>query len=172
MRSTKWLAPSVAVIALVLGGCIGPSTEDGQERLVDHPFPTTLAPPGYRVERIEEIIDPEGVKLGVQVWFAGPDDENSISYSPHGMTAADVYDYWKRGLNAFGRKVVPAHALGPRSFCDEGELLGKHSVRCTAAFDGMAVIADSVNAKPGMGDLQHAIALLRAGVKHWETIDD
>jgi hypothetical protein len=118
------------------------------------------------------MVDPDGRKFGVQVWFAGPDDENSISYYAHVMTAADVYDFWKRPLDAFGRKLVAAQGLGPYSFCDEGELLGKHSVSCTAAFDGMAIIADSVNAKPGEGDLQHSVALLRAGVKHWELIND
>ena len=155
-----------------VGDIVTGGIEERQERLANHPFPTTLAPPGYRVEGSEEMVDPDGTKFGVQVWFAGPDDENSISYYTSGMTAAVGYDYWKRPLHAFGNKLVPAEGPGRYSFCDEGELLGKHSVTCTAAFDGMAVIADSVNAKPGEGDLRHAVALLRAGVKHWESIND
>jgi hypothetical protein len=164
--------PPVWSLVWGIGDMVTGGVEERQERLVDHPFPTTLAPRGYRLEGIEEMVDPDGTKFGVQVWFAGPDDTNAISYYTNGMTAADGYGYWKRGLDSFGRKLAPAQGLGPHSFCDEGDLLGEHSVSCTAAFDGMAVIADSVNAKPGEGDLQRAVALLRAGVEHWESIKD
>ena len=64
--------------------------------------------------------------------------------------------------------------LGSHSFCEEQELplTGQHRVGCVAAFDGMAVIADSVNTKPERGSIEHAVTMLRAGVEHWESIRD
>jgi hypothetical protein len=62
--------------------------------------------------------------------------------------------------------------VGPDSFCSEGALFEQHEVSCVAAFDGLAVIADSVNTKPREGELRHAVMLLRAGTEHWESIKD
>jgi hypothetical protein len=148
--------------------------EERHELLVDHPFPAALAPPGYRLEGNEEMVDPEGVTHGVNVWFAGPDDENSISYYPHAMIAPEIVDYWRRGDDVFGRAPVSVDDLGEHSFCHEGDDVfhETHGVSCVAAFDGIAIIADSVNTKPARGNLRHAVTLLRAGVEYWESIRD
>ncbi len=163
--------PAVWSILWGIGDSATGGVEERHELLMEHPFPPTLAPSGYRVEAVERIFDGEET-LGVDVSFAGPDDENSISYYPQGMTAAEVYEYWRRRDDVFGLKTVAVEDLGSHSFCHEGDDVfhETHGVSCVAAFDGMAVIADSVNTKPGRGNVRHAVALLRAGVAHWESI--
>ena len=141
--------------------------------LIEHPFPSTLAPSGFRIEAIEPMSAGEDT-LGVAVSFTGPDDENSISYYPHGMIAAEVDDYWRRGDDVFGLEPVEVGGLGPHSFCHEGDdvVHETHGVSCITVFDGMAIIADSVNTRPGRGNVRHAVTLLRAGIAHWESIRD
>ena len=98
-------------------------------------------------------------------------DEDSISYYPQAMIADEVYDYWKRAGAAFGTEPLAVENLGSRSFCEEDEPLNEeHRVSCTAAFDGMAVITESVNRKPARGSLERAVTLLHAGVAHWESV--
>ena len=165
--------PPVRPLVWGLADIVTGGVEDRHELLLEHPFPPTLAPSGFRVHAIEEVSDHEDT-LGVVVSFAGADDENSISYYPQGMTAPEISDYWSRGHDVFGLERVAVEDLGPHSFCHEGDDVfhDTHSVECVAAFDGMAVIADSVNTKPGRGNVRHAAALLRAGVAHWESIRD
>jgi hypothetical protein len=148
--------------------------DERHERLVDHPFAPTLAPPGYPLEGTEESVDPDGYRHGVNVWFAGPDDENSISYYPAAMTAPEVLDYWTRRDDVFRLEPVAVEGLGEHAFCHEGDDVFRetHGVSCIAAFDGMAIIARSANTKPARGNLRHAVTLLRAGVEHWESIRD
>ena len=155
-----------------MGDRLSGGVEHRNELLRDHPFPAQLAPSGYQIESNEEMCDPEACS-GWAVSFAGPDDEDSISYYPHAMSADEVYDYWKRAGAAFATKPLPVESLGSRSFCEEDEPPnGQHRVSCTAAFDGMAVIAESVNRKPRRGSLGRAVTLLHAGVAHWESIAD
>jgi hypothetical protein len=156
-----------------LGDLLSGGVEDRHKLLRDNPFPAKLAPSGYRLERNEEMCDPEECS-GWAVYFAGPDDEASISYYPHAMTAGEVYEYWKRGNEVFGTKFLAVENIGSDSFCEEGDDVfhESHEVSCVAAFDGMAVIAESVNRKPGRGSLEHAVTLLRVGVAHWESIRD
>jgi len=116
----------------------------------------------------------------VDVAFAAPDDQDLISYYPHAMTADEVYNYWKDATVGFAKAggtepgFLPAENLGPRSYCAEDDLplSSQHRVSCIAAFDGMAVIAESVNSNPERGSLEDAVALLHAGVEHWESIRD
>jgi len=146
--------------------------EERHERLVKSPFPAALTPPGYRLDEVEEMVDPEGVRQGVRVLFAGPDDENSISYYPHAMVASEVLDYWTRQDDVFGLDAVVVEDLGEHSSCHEGDDVfhETHGVTCIAAFDGMAIITDSVNTKPGHGNVRHSVTLLRAGVEYWESV--
>ena len=155
--------------------------EDREQVLRDHPFPADLAPPGYRIVANEQMCDDDVEDCsdwpeGWTVSFAGPDDEDTIRFYSHAMIAEEVYDYWSRPAERgnFGIKFVPVDNLGSHSFCDEQELplTGQHSVSCVAAFDGMAVIADSVNTKPERGSIEHAVTMLRAGKAHWESIRD
>ena len=164
--------PAVWSFVWGIGDAVTGGVEERHERLVDHPFPAALAQPEYRLERIEEQVDPDGETHGVNVWFAGPDEENSISYYPHAMIAPEIVDYWRRGDDAVGLEPVHVEGLGEHSFCHEGDDVfhETHGVSCVAAFDGMAIIADSVNTKPARGNLRHAVTLLRAGVEHWESI--
>jgi hypothetical protein len=156
--------------AIVTGDPVNGGIKHRDKLLRDHPFPPALAPTGYRIKSIEAMSDGEET-LGWAVYFAGPDDEDSISYYPHAMGAGGVYDYWKRGSDSFGTEPLLAENLGSRSFCEEDEALYQgHRVSCIAAFDGMAIIAESVNGKPERGSLEHAVTLLRAGVAYWESI--
>lgn len=157
-------------IADVIGGGV----DERREALVDHPFPAALAPPGYRREEVREIVDPDGSRSGVTVTFAGPDDQNSIAFYPQGMTAAEILDYWTRGDEALGLRPLPVEELAANAYCHEGPDVFRenHEVSCIAAFDGMAIIADSANANPARGDVRHALTLLRAGIEHWKTIRD
>jgi hypothetical protein len=156
-----------------MGDLLSGGVEDRNKLLRDHPFPVELAPSGYRIESNGEMCDPEECS-GWAVSFAGPDDEDSISYYPHAMTADEVYDYWRGGNEVFRTEFLRVENLGSDSFCEEGDDVfhESHEVRCIAAFDGMAVIAESVNRKPERGSLEHAVTLLRAGVAHWESIRD
>ena len=165
--------PAVWSFVWAAGDTLNGGVEQRHERLVDRPFPT-LAPPGYRLQRVEEDVDPDRYRHGVTVWFEGPDDENSISYSSHGMIAPEVLDYWTRGDDVFGLEPVAVERLGEHAFCHQGDDVFRetHVARCIAAFDGMAIIADSANAKPARGNLRHAVTLLRAGVEHWESLRD
>jgi hypothetical protein len=94
------------------------------------------------------------------------------------MGADGVYEYWRSGsvdfARAEGRKpeFLPVENLGPRSYCEADSLPwdAKHRVSCTTAFDGVAVIAESINSDPERGSLEAAVALLRAGVEHWKAI--
>jgi hypothetical protein len=74
----------------------------------------------------------------------------------------------------FGLEPVQAEHFGEHSFCHEGDDVfhETHGVSCVAAFDGMAIIADSVNTKPAQGNLGHAVTLLRAGVEYWDSTRD
>jgi hypothetical protein len=166
--------PAVWSFVWGIGDTVTGGVEERHELLVDHPFPATLAPPGYPLEEIEEMVDPDGYRHGVSVWFAGPDEENSISYYPHGMIAPEVLDYWTRRDDVFGLAPVAVEGLGKHAFCHEGNDVFRetHGVSCIAAFDGMAIIAHSANTKPARGDLRHTVTLLRAGVEHWESIRD
>jgi hypothetical protein len=154
--------------------------EDRERVLRNHPFPADLAPLGYRIVANEQMCDDDVEDCsdwpeGWTVSFAGPDDENTIQFYSQGMIADEVYHYWRRAQDNFGRtKLVPVENLRPRSFCEEGDDVfhENHEVSCVAAFDGMAVIADSVNAKPERGSIEHAVTMLRAGVAHWESIRD
>lgn len=151
-----------------------------QRLLDDHPFPAALAPRGFRLR--SDRADSDGREtFGRIVTFDGPDDRDTISYSKHGMTAGEVYDYWKDatvGFAAAGQKepgFLVAEDLGPRSYCAADDLpleTLKHRVMCVAAFDGMAVIAESINDDPRQGSLESAVALLHAGVEHWKSIRD
>jgi len=165
--------PAAWGIVWGIGDSLTGGVEERHERLVEHPFPAALTP-GYRLEGVEEMVDPDGVRHGVRVLFAGPDDENSISYYPHAMIAPEVLDYWTRRDNVFGLDAVAVEDLGEHSFCQEGDDVfhATHGVSCIAAFDGMAIIADSVNAKPGRGNVRHSVTLLRAGVEYWESVRD
>jgi hypothetical protein len=153
---------------LISGG-----VEYRHRRLRDNPFPAELAPTGYRIKSSEEHCDPEEC-LGWAVSFVGPDDADTITYYPHAMTADEVYDYWRNGNEFFGREFLSVENLGSDSFCEEGDvpIYGSHVVSCVAAFDGMAVIAESENPMSEGGSLEHALTLLRAGVSHWESIRD
>jgi hypothetical protein len=165
--------PAVWSIVWGINDTVTGGVQERHELLVDHPFPATLAPSGYRVEAVEPIFDGEET-LGVAVSFTGPDDENSISYYPHAMIAAEVNDYWRRGDDVFGLEPVAVEDLDSHSFCHEGDdaFHETHRVSCIAAFDGMAIIADSVNTKPGRGNIEHAVPLLDAGIEYWESIRD
>jgi hypothetical protein len=156
-----------------MGDLLSGGVEDRNRLLRENPVPAELARSGYRIESNEEMCDPEECS-GWAVSFAGPDDEDSISYYSHAMTADEVYDYWRRGHEVFGTEFLPIEDLGSDSFCEEGDDVfhESHEVSCVAAFDGMAVIAESVNRKPERGSLEHAVTLLRAGVAHWESIRD
>jgi hypothetical protein len=156
-----------------VGDSLSGGVDDRDRVLRDHPFPAELAPSGYRIESNEEMCDPEECS-GWAVSFAGPDDEDTISYYPHAMTADEIYDYWRRGNEVFGKAFLPVEDLGSDSFCEGGDDVfhESHAVSCVAAFDGMAVIAESVNRKPERGSLEHAVTLLRAGIDHWESIRD
>lgn len=153
---------------LISGG-----VEDRHRLLRDSPFPAELAPPGYRIDGNEEHCDPEEC-LGWAVSFAGPDDLDTITFYPHAMTASEVYDYWRRGNEFFGIEFLSVDDLRSDSFCAEQDvpIHNSHVVSCVAAFDGMAVMAESTNQKPEQGSLEHALTLLRAGVSHWESIRD
>lgn len=171
--------PAVWSIVWGVGDFLSGGVEDRHKLLLDHPFPRTLAPSGYRLESVSPMFDGEET-LGVAVSFAGPDDQDSISYYPHAMTADEVYGYWKNATVGFAKAggtepgFLPAENLGPRSYCAEDDLplSSQHRVMCIAAFDGMAVIAESVNSNPERGSLEDAAALLHAGVEHWESIRD
>jgi hypothetical protein len=165
--------PAVWSFVWGMGDLLSGGVEDRNKLLRNHPFPAELTPSGYRIESNEEMCDPEECS-GWAVSFAGPDDEDSISYYPHAMTADEVYAYWRRGNEFFGTEFLRVENLGSDSFCEEGDDVfhESHEVSCVAAFDGMAVIAESVNRKPERGSLEHAVALLRAGVEHWESIRD
>jgi hypothetical protein len=156
-----------------MGDSLSGGVEARDRLLRDHPFPAELAPSGYRIKSNEEMCDPEECS-GWAVSFAGPDDEDTISYYPHAMTADEIYDYWRRGNEALGKAFLPVEDLGSDSFCEGGDDVFResHEMSCIAAFDGMAIIAESVNSKPERGSLEHAVALLRAGIDHWESIRD
>jgi len=109
---------------------------------------------------------------GWTVSFAGPDDEDTISFYSRAMIAEEVYDYWTRHDEIFGVESLPVENLGSHSRCAEQELFEQHRVMCVAAFDGMAVIAESDNAIPERGNVEHAVTMLRAGKAHWESIRD
>lgn len=153
---------------LVSGG-----VDDRHRLLRDNPFPAELAPPGYRIDGNEEHCDPEEC-FGWSVSFAGPDDLDTITFYPHAMTADEVYDYWRRPAEFVRHEFLSVENLSADSFCEQGDDIfhETHMVSCVAAFDGMAVIADSENEKPERGSLEHALTLLRAGVSHWESIRD
>jgi hypothetical protein len=157
-----------------IGDTVTGGVEERHELLVDHPFPAALTPTGYRLQGVEEMVDPDGVRHGVRVLFAGPDDQNSISYYPHAMIAPEVLHYWTRGDDVFGLEPVAVEGLGEHAICHEGDDVFRetHGVSCIGAFDGMAVIADSANTKPARGNVRHAVTLLRAGVEQWESIRD
>jgi hypothetical protein len=79
--------PAVWSFVWGIGDIVTGGYEERHERLVDNPFPARLAPPGYRLERTEKMVDPNGYRHGVRVVFAGPDGENSIEFLPHAMSA-------------------------------------------------------------------------------------
>ena len=147
--------------------------EDRHRLLRDNPFPAELAPPGYRIDGNEENCDREEC-LGWWVSFAGPDHADTITFYPHAGTADEVYDYWTRGNEFFGIEFLAVDDLPSDSFCAEQDvpIYDQHSVSCLAYFDGMGAMAESTNQKPERGSLEHALALLRAGVSHWESIRD
>jgi hypothetical protein len=149
--------------------------EDRGRLLRDNPFPAELAPSGYRIESNEEYcIEPPEDCLDWAVTFAGPDSIDTITFYPHGGTADEVSEYWSNGREFSGRELLSVENLGSDSFCEEGDdpFHESHFVECVAAFDGMAVIAESTNRKPERGSLEHALTLLRAGVAHWKSISD
>ena len=149
------------------------------ELLRRHPFPAALAPGGFRLKSFEPIWDGEE-NLGWDVYFAGPDEQDSISYYTQAMAAGGVYGYWKDATIGFAKAegkrpmFLRVEDLGSRSFCAADETIpdAKHRVSCIAAFDGMAVIAEAVNTSRESSSLKHAVTLLRAGVAHWESIGD
>jgi subtilisin family serine protease len=146
--------------------------EDREKTLRDHPFPAALAPSGYRIDANEKYCIDEGDCLGWFVSFAGPDDVDTITFYSHAGTADEVYDYWTGHNELFGLKSLAVDDLSSDSLCTEQDvpIYNQHSVECLAAFDGMAVIAESTNQKPERGNLRNALTLLRAGVSHWESI--
>lgn len=153
--------------------------QDREQVLRDHPFPADLAPPGYRIVANEQMCDDDVEDCsdwpeGWTVSFAGPDDEDTIEFYSHGMIAEEVYDYWRRPAEFVQHEFLSVENLGADSFCEQGDDVfhETHEVSCVAAFDGMAVIAESSNRKPNRGNLVHALALLQAGASHWKSISD
>ena len=173
-----WLIRDLAS-ATVRGDPPNGGVKHRHELLRRHPFPAALAPAGYRLTSFEPIWDGEE-NLGWDVYFPGPDEQDSISYYTHAMAAGAVYEHWKNATTGFAKAegkrpmFLRVEDLGSRSFCaaDETILDAKHRVSCIAAFDGMAVIAETINTSPESSSLKHAETLLRAGVAHWESIGD
>jgi hypothetical protein len=147
--------------------------------LLEHPFPAALTPHGYRVQGIEPLLKEVAI-AAVAVYLTGPDDENSITFYAEGMDADGVYKYWHGESVDFARangltpNFLPAPGLGPRAYCeaDHPPPEAQRRVSCVAAFDGLAVTAESINRDPDRGSLVHATTLLRAGVEYWESIRD
>jgi hypothetical protein len=149
--------------------------EDREQVLRDHPFPADLAPPGYRIVANDEMCDDDvedcsDWPVGWTVSFAGPDDEDKISFYSQEMIAEEAYDYWTRHDEIFGVTPLPVENLGSHSRCTEREVFEQHIVECLASYDGMTVIAESDNGSPERGQLEHAVTMLRAGKAHWESI--
>src|SRR5947209_3714352 len=144
--------------------------------LLDHPFPARLAPRGYRIAKIDPYRPEISGLYGVNVYFDGPDAEDSIGYSVQAMNADDVYDYWKEAFVEYpedtgrpsGYRLVDV--VGARAFCATTEDVDSHGVICFAAFDGLAVSAESSNSGSRRGTFQNAVKLLRAGAAHWKSI--
>ena len=155
-------------------------TDRRQRVLDDHPFLAALAPRGFRFG--SDTADFDGKEThGRTVRFDGPDDRDTISYSPRPMTADEIYessrdttvDFAKAGNTDPG--FLEVENLGPRSYRAAYHVPSsppQNGVTCTAALDGMEVTADSTNNAPRRGSLEAAIALLRAGVEHWKAIRD
>ena len=143
--------------------------------LLELPFPARLAPRGYRIERIEPTRPEVSELYGVDVYLDGPDAEDSIGYSVQAMDAHDVYDYWKEAFVDYPEEIHRPSGYrsvsvdGARAFCATGWGADSRNVICFAAFDGLAVSAESDNRRRP-GSFRNAVKLLRAGAAHWTSI--